>query len=118
MTSVRNRRQTKPAKAPLSGSLRAAKEPKHEEGEGYAGEKKNKKGMKLGLVKARSMSSLLRQDSNSNNTDSGGAAPATADMEAVGPDNLEEGSNIEEEPAPNAGIGAWHCFSDLEAKYK
>lgn len=94
MANVRSRRQTKPKiAAPLPGSSRAVKK---REDEDYVDErrKKKKKGTKLGVVKARSMSSLLGQDDNSN-TNSSGATPATATVEAVGSDNVKESSTDE-----------------------
>lgn len=93
MTNVRNRQQTKQTTPPLSVSSSRAvlKQPKDEEDGDYVGERKtSKKGTKLGVVKARSMSSLLGQDINDGN--SGGATPAAATVEAVGSDHVKESS--------------------------
>ncbi|OWM82651.1 hypothetical protein CDL15_Pgr002226 [Punica granatum] len=91
MTNVRSRHQNKPPTAPvLLGSSQATlKEPKDKEDEDLIiDEKKIKKGAKLGVVKARSMSSLLGQGNDSTaNTSS--ATPTTAAIGAMGSNNVE-----------------------------
>ncbi|KAK4797927.1 hypothetical protein SAY86_030253 [Trapa natans] len=97
MMNVSRRRQTKTERA--KKCPREDEEDEDDDDEEYVEERKTKKGLKIGVVKARSMSSLLGQadDDNSNPTSSTGATPATVvTVEALGSDNVNKESCMEE----------------------
>ncbi|KAK4783183.1 hypothetical protein SAY86_007557 [Trapa natans] len=96
MMNVRSRRQTKPKRAKKWSS--EDDEEEDEDDEEYVEERKTKKGPKLGMVKARSMSSLLGQadDDNSKPNSSGATPAAVVTVEGVGSDNVNKPRSMEE----------------------